>query len=215
MEQTPLHLPSAIVFDFGGVLIGWDPHPVYAPCFNNDTAAIDRFLQEIDFPAWNAEQDRGRPYKQGVLDLSERFPHYAQLIQRYDDLWQISVTGAIQPTVDILLQLKQMGWPVYGLSNWSEEKFCLVRPDFPFLDQLDHIVISGAVKAIKPEPEIYQIFLQQVERRAEECLFIDDSAANIAAADRLGFQTIHFHNPKQLRMELESRGILSANGHTP
>jgi len=211
MTLTASSATKAIIFDFGGVLIGWDPHPLYRPYFD-DNAAIDRFLKEIKFPAWNAEQDRGRPFKVAVAEHTKKYPQYAELIRLYDEGWQKTITGALPGSVAILRELKSLGWPVYGLSNWSREKFDLVLPDFPFLDELDHIVLSGDVHSVKPEPEIFQIFLEQVGRPAEECLFIDDSIANIHTAQALGFAVIHFTTPEDLRRELEQRGLLSANG---
>jgi hypothetical protein len=43
-------------------------------------------------------------------------------------------------------------------------------------------------------------------------VYIDDSAVNAAAADRLGFITIHFESPKQLAAELDRLGVLHLNG---
>lgn len=48
---------EAVVFDLGGVLIGWDPRNLYRSIFDGDEAAMERFLAEVATPAWNAEQD--------------------------------------------------------------------------------------------------------------------------------------------------------------
>lgn len=207
IEKLPT--PTALIFDFGGVLIKWDPYPVYRDHFNGDTRAIDQFMADIDFTSWNLEQDRGRAFSTAVAEHAARFPHYADLIRLYDEDWEKSIIGAIQPSVDILARLKQSGWTLYGLSNWSEEKFELVRPRFPFLEWFDQIVISGEVKLVKPDPRIFQVLLNRTGRTAEECLLIDDSLSNITAAQQLGFQTIHFRSADQLAAELQQRGILT------
>ena len=62
--------------------------------------------------------------------------------------------------------------------------------------------MSIAVGFIKPEPEIYQIMLDKIGRPAQECLFIDDSLPNIQQANKIGFATIHFQSPAQLKEEL-------------
>ncbi len=197
----------ALVWDMGGVLIDWNAHNIFRSYFDN-AAAIDAFLDEIEFTKWNIEQDRGRTFADAVIELSERFPQHAALIRAYDERWLESLSGPIQGTVELLEKLHRAGYPMYGLSNWSAEKFELTRALFPFLQWFRRIVVSGEVKLIKPDPRIYALLLEQTGCPANECLFIDDSAANIAAADALGFQTIRFESPEQLGDELKKLGLL-------
>jgi 2-haloacid dehalogenase len=105
-------------------------------------------------------------------------------------------------------QLKQAGYPLYGLSNWSAETFPYARQRHDFFDLLDDMVISGEVGHVKPHPEIFQITLDRIGRPAHECLFIDDSLANIQQAQRLGFAVIHFQSPEQLGAALHELEIL-------
>jgi 2-haloacid dehalogenase len=208
MDQPDRQSP-AIIFDFGGVLIDWDPRYLYAPLFDNDADAMERFLTEIGFVEWNTEQDRGRPFAVAVNELSERFPHYADYIRAYDERWEQSIGGAIEETVALLVALKRAGFVLYGLSNWSAETFRRIRHQYPFLDLFDEIVLSGEVQIIKPDPRIYEVLLERIKRAAPDCLFIDDSEVNVAVAEELGFQTIRFTSPEQLGRELIARGLLS------
>jgi 2-haloacid dehalogenase len=201
-------LSPAIIFDFGGVLIDWNPHYLYRSFFDNDDEAVARFLNEIGFVEWNVEQDRGRPFAVAVAELSKRFPRHAHLISAYNERWEESIGGAIQPTVNILGALKQRGYALYGLSNWAAETFYRIRSRFPFLDWLNAIVLSGEEQMIKPDPRIYAVMLDRIGRPASECLFIDDSEANITVAKQLGFNTIHFTSSEQLANELIARGLL-------
>ncbi|HSD83624.1 MAG TPA: HAD-IA family hydrolase, partial [Anaerolineae bacterium] len=121
--------------------------------------------------------------------------------------------GPLEGTVEILRACKAAGYPLYGLSNWAQEKFDLVRPKYAFFDCFDDILISSTVNLVKPDPRIFEIFLQRIDRRAEDCVYIDDSAANAAVANRLGFTTIHFESPRQLATELDRLGVLRLNGH--
>jgi 2-haloacid dehalogenase len=114
----------------------------------------------------------------------------------------------IQPTVDILQSLKEAGYPLYGLSNWSAEKFQLVRHKYEFFDWFEAILVSGEVKLIKPDPRVYILFLNKIGRAAGECLYIDDSAANVATAVQLGFATIQYESSLQLETALRQMGLI-------
>ena len=199
---------KAIIFDFGNVLLEWNPRYVYQRYFPNDPEGMERFFKEVDFAAWNLQQDKGRPFAEGVAILSEKFPHYAQLIQAYHENWTDSIGAAYSGTIEILKQLKQAGYPLYGLSNWSAETFPYAREKYGFFDLFDDFVISGAVGQVKPDPEIFKIMLKKIGKPAEECLFIDDSLTNINQAQKMGFGTIHFLSPEQLAVALHELKIL-------
>ena len=199
---------KAIIFDYGNVLIEWNPRYVYQDHFPNDPEGMENFLEEIDFMGWNAHQDRGRTFSEGVADLSAQFPQHAHLIQAYQDHWKDSIGRSYTDTIEIMKQLKQKGYPLYGLSNWSAETFPYAREKYDFFELLDDMVISGHVGYVKPEPEIYHVLLKKIKRPAQECLFIDDSLPNIQQAQKMGFETIHFQSPEQLADRLRELDIL-------
>jgi 2-haloacid dehalogenase len=169
---------------------------------------MEHFLKEVDFMGWNALQDKGRTFKEGVADLSAQFPHHSYLIQAYHDHWKDSIGKSFMGTVELMKQLKQKGYPLYGLSNWSAETFPYAQEKFNFFSMLDDMVISGQVGYIKPEPEIYGLMLEKIGKPAQECLFIDDSLPNIRQAQMMGFATVHFESPEQLAGELSAMGIM-------
>ena len=68
-------------------------------------------------------------------------------------------------TVEIVRRLKEAGYTIFGLSNWSESKFNLVKDRLVFLDYLDDYVLSGKVKQAKPEPENSQSNHDKGERK--------------------------------------------------
>lgn len=198
----------AIIFDFGNVLVRWNPHAVFAPFFGGNTSAVDAFMSEINFHDWNLAQDAGRPFRKGVALLSAQFPHYAHIIRAYDEQWEASISGAIEGSVTIAHQLRQSGFPLYGLTNFSAEKFPLMRQRFAFLDWFEDIVVSGETGMVKPQPEIYYYTLRRIGYPPEACLFVDDSLANIQTARQIGLCTIQFQSPQQLEADLKQKGIL-------
>jgi 2-haloacid dehalogenase len=197
----------AIVFDFGGVIFDWDPRYLYLRFFDGDRQAVDSFLEEIQFAEWNLHQDRGRPFSAAVTEHCARFPQYCDLIRAYDAHWEDSIRGPIDGTLEILGSLAQAGYPLYALSNWSTEKFALIRPRYAFLDWFETILISGSVGIAKPDPQIFTLLFELIERPAGECLVIDDSPQNIQVAQEMGCRTIHFQSPEQLELELSKLGI--------
>lgn len=200
--------PSAIIFDFGGVLFDWDPRYLYKQFFPGDAPAMEHFLNEIQFNEWNRQQDIGRSFSEGVVELSRRFPQYSALIQAFDTRWEETLAGTFSQSVTILEHLYQAGNPLYALSNWSVEKFRIVRRRYEFLNWFDEIVISGEVGIAKPDPEIFLYLLDRIHRTPRECLFIDDSPANVAMAKDLGFQTLQFLSPEKLATDLVEAGII-------
>ncbi|MBI5942858.1 MAG: HAD family phosphatase [Chloroflexi bacterium] len=207
------HPITAIIFDFGNVFVKWDPREVYKRFFPS-SEAIDSFLEEIRFTEWNAHQDAGRPFKEGVAELTKQFPHYSNLIEAYKTHWEDSITETIIGTVEIAYKLKSAGWDLYLLSNFSAETFPLMQRRYSFLSLFDDMIISGEHKIVKPGPSIFDLALNRLNREARECMFIDDSLPNIETAKKLGFNTIQFHSPEQLEDDLKSfLGEYAAHGN--
>ncbi len=197
---------QAIIFDLGGVLLDWNPRHVYSRYFDKPEE-MEAFLSEIDFMKWNAQQDKGRPFVEGVAELSARYPHRAELIRAYHEHWEDSVGGPIIGTVEIARKLKQQGWHLYALTNWSAETFPIARGKYDFSGLFDAMIVSGEVQLIKPDPAIFQLAIQKTGVATPQCLLIDDNAENIAVAQRLGMQTVLFRSAEALERELRQMGI--------
>jgi 2-haloacid dehalogenase len=199
---------KALIFDFGGVVINWDPRRVFRQYFPGSDAAMEAFMDEIGFVEWNLHQDEGYPFEDAVRDLSAQFPQYAHIIRAYDVEWETSITGIIPETVAILYRLKAAAYHLYGLTNWNLAKFTLVRHRYEFFNLFEEIVVSGEVKLVKPDPAIYQLLLDKAGLRAEECIMVDDSAGNVEASRKLGFTAIHFTSALQLEAELRDLNLI-------
>ncbi len=199
---------DTVVFDFGGVLVDWDPRYLYRKIFTNP-AEMEQFLSEICTPAWNIEQDRGRPWEEAVALLTAQFPQYHAEIRAYSDRWEETVAGAFEDTVAVLMELKQTGIPLYAITNFSAEKLKIAGQRFPFLHEpFLGVVVSGDEKLIKPDPAIFHVLYNRYGVAPERAVFIDDSAANIATARNLGMHGIHHKSAAALRAELVELGLL-------
>ena len=131
-----------LIFDFGGVLIDWDPHHLYDPYFG-DRARADWFLQNICTMEWNTQMDGGKPFAEGIAELSTRFPEWSKEIAMFHSQWTKMVGGPIPGMLELVRELKAAGHRLYGLSNWSAETFPLICHDYPVLNLLDGMVVSG------------------------------------------------------------------------
>ena len=207
MNETSNNL--TLVFDLGAVLLDWDPRHLYRKLFSGNDEAMEYFLTHICSPAWNHRMDLGYSFAQAVAELAEEYPEYTDLIYAYHARWEEMVIGAIDGTVKLLEALHRKEYPLTALSNWSHDSFPFMKRRFSFLEWFDTIVISGEAKLAKPDPQMFTFFLDQIDQKAEDCLFIDDSEPNIVAAQQLGFRTIHYHSAEALEDELDRFGLLN------
>ena len=206
-EARPI---DAVVFDIGGVLIDWNPRHLFRKLFPGDPRAMEHFLATVCTPEWNLQQDRGRPFAEGIALLEAEHPDRAPLIHAYRERWIEMLEGSVEGSVEILAELRERGVPLYALSNWSAETFPEARARFSFLSWFRGILISGEVGVAKPNPEIYQLLCNRFRLTPAATLFVDDSPANVEAARRLGFAATHFREAEQLRAALTSHGLLRA-----
>ena len=196
------------IFDFGGVLIDWNPRYLYQKIIVNDEAKLNYFLDVVCSPEWNSRVDAGYPISEAVEKRVRQYPEFESYIRTFFVRWEEMIKGEIIGTVKILSALHQSGYPLCALSNWSCETYPRVENRFEFLQWFDEIIISGCYKLAKPDPTIFELLLNRIHRSADQCLLVDDSVQNIQAADQMGFQTIHFSSPQNLNKELEQRKIL-------
>jgi 2-haloacid dehalogenase len=198
MNKTPRN----VVFDIGNVLIKWDPRLLYRKMFATE-AEIDHFLTTICPPEWNLEQDRGRAWADAEALLIAKHPAFAEPIRAWRARWHETIPGAIEGTVQILERLKSDNVPLYAITNFAGDTFEEAKLRFPFLaTSFIDIVVSAHEKLLKPDPAIYRVLLARNSLEAKDCIFIDDSKANIAAANALGFTGLLFETPEKLSADL-------------
>ena len=192
-----------IIFDFGGVLLDWNPRYLYKSYFNNDEE-MEHFLADICNGEWNIKQDAGRPFAEAVKELQAKFPEYAETIQMYDDDWEKMLKCELPGSIDLLKELKSMGYGIYGLTNWSAEKIGYAFANYSFFSLFDGIVVSGVEKVVKPDRKIYEILLERYSLKPGECVFIDDNQDNVDMAKVLGINAIRFDNIGNVKEHLET-----------
>ena len=198
--------PAAVVFDLGNVLIGWDPHAAVAAALGDDEAR--RFLSaaDFDFLAWNHLQDAGRSWADALAEIRDTHPHWAAHAEGYLAHFTESL-GEVPGTADIVRGLRAAGVPMFGLTNWSAELYPHAPERFEVLTLLDEVIVSGRIKAAKPDVRAYRAAADAAGQPLDRLLFVDDSPPNVEAAAALGMDAIVFTGVDDLRRELEERGL--------
>lgn len=195
-----------IVFDFGGVLLDWNPRYLYRDFFKNEEE-MEFFLSHVCTQDWNEQMDAGHPFKEAVEELQAEWPQFESAILMYWKEWPRMVRGHFPQSVKLLHELKNKGYRIYGLTNWSAETLKLMIPLYDFFEELDGMVVSGEEKVLKPHPRIYQILLSRYNLQAEETVFLDDNQANVIGASAAGICGILFDNMENVRTKLAALGV--------
>ena len=198
---------DTVVFDIGNVLIQWDPRHLYRQLIP-DVAEMERFLAEVCTDAWNIEQDRGRTWAEAIAERVPLFPQHEALIRAYSERWHEMVPGEVPGTAALLEGLRARGVPLYAITNFSVEKFAEAQARFAFLRGFRDVVVSGAERLLKPDPAIYRVLLERNGLEAGRCLFVDDSAKNVAGARAVGMAAHHFIGAGALEAELKALGLI-------
>ncbi|MDB6180087.1 HAD family hydrolase [Paracoccus fistulariae] len=200
-------MKTHIIFDLGQVLINWFPEAAFQQHFD-DEAAMKAWFEKIDFNGWNRKQDGGRSFAEGLAAAHAAHGDLAAPLDDYLDRFGLTITQSNAGTWEIAENLKANGHDLYAITNWAAETWPEARRRYPRLDDLfEDILVSGIEGMLKPDPGIYLTLCQRNGLRPQDCLFIDDSAANVQGAIDVGMDAIHFTSAGDLRNELTVRGI--------
>jgi len=200
--------PGTVVFDLGNVLIRWDPHLAIAAGVGPSQASQFLAADDFAFGEWNHEQDAGRTWEEAESTAAATHPHWRDHIAAYRANFAQSIEHQVDDTVQILRELHRRDVPLFALTNWSRELFPVARERHGFLSLFMDIVVSGDEHVSKPAPAIFEILQRRVDRPLSECVFIDDSPANVEAAEAAGMDAILFTDTGHLRGDLVARGLL-------
>jgi 2-haloacid dehalogenase len=199
--------PTSVIFDVGRVLFDWDLRFLYERLIP-DGEALDAFLRDVVTTDWHFQHDAGRPFAETSAELIAAHPHHAELIAalgpRFNDTNRAPMPGMEQLVAD----LDAAGVPLYAITNFSGEFFPPFRAKWAAMfDRFRDIVVSGDEKLMKPDAAIYRLALERFGLRAEEAVFVDDNAANVAGADAVGIHGLLFTGEPQLRSDLRGLGF--------
>jgi putative hydrolase of the HAD superfamily len=196
-----------IIFDLGGVVVRWDPRAIAERVFSDpeerDVACVD----VLGHPDW-IEVDRGTLSPEDfAAKAAQRTGLPRARVTALVDAVPPSLTP-IEGTVDLIRRLAARGHDLYCLSNMGAASIAFLEARDDIWPLFRGVVISSRVKMCKPDPAIFAHLLSTYGLDPAHTLFIDDTAANTAAASEVGMQTIRFESPAQCERELLAAGCL-------
>ena len=83
------------------------------------------------------------------------------------------------------------------LSNDVSEWSAYITEHHGLDKYFSHKIVSGDVKCRKPERKIYELALERIGKKPEECLFIDNTVKNLLVAQELGIVPVLFDRDKE------------------
>ncbi|MDB6029282.1 MAG: HAD-superfamily hydrolase, subfamily variant 3 [Verrucomicrobiales bacterium] len=100
------------------------------------------------------------------------------------------------------------------LSDHAKEWVEHIHDLHPHLRIFKMRVYSFQIGQTKRETSTFERLLGMINRRSEECIFIDDNISNIECARRVGFQTFHFSDAQTLLGDLKRASIFCGNANS-
>ncbi|NCP25303.1 MAG: HAD-IA family hydrolase [Erythrobacter sp.] len=198
---------EAVVFDVGRVLYRWDLRILFEQLIE-DEERLEFLLSEVVTEQWHFQHDAGRPLGDMVPERQAQFPDYADALDAYRTRFNETIPGPVPGSLEIVRELHERDVPLYAITNFGAEFWDGFRPTAPIFDLFRDIVVSGKERIAKPDERIFALAARRFGHDPDKMLFIDDNAANIAAARALGWQVHHFMDASGLRNDLEARGLL-------
>ena len=196
------------LFDLGRVVLDWEPARLYSRILPDD-AERDSFLANVCTMDWHMQHDAGVSFADNAPPLIAQYPRYEEAIRAWGGRWMEMFDGYVEGTPELIGRLETRGVPLYALSNMPSETWPLMQQHFPLVNRFAHVVVSGDLGLVKPNPAIFAHTLDKMGGAApEDVFFIDDSARNIEAADALGFRTHLFEGAAGLERALRAEGLL-------
>jgi putative hydrolase of the HAD superfamily len=203
--------PVHVVFDFGGVLFNWQPAQLLQrtlPARAHDDASAAHWAAQI-FQAYEGdwgEFDRGTV---SVPDLVQRIAQRTGLAAPEVQAVVDAVPDELQPvpaTVALLQRLRDAGRRLFYLSNMPAPYAARLEAENAFMGWFEQGVFSARVRAVKPEPAIFDLAAAQFGVPPHQLVFMDDHAPNVLAARAAGWQALQFIDAAQAEAELRQRG---------
>ncbi|MCU0422640.1 MAG: HAD family phosphatase [Bacteroidia bacterium] len=188
---------STIIFDLGGVILNLDQ--------DKTIRAFSRL--GIDLEAVQLQTDVLHLFEKGKINADTFRQQIKNILkgeitnQQIDDAWNAMLLDLPNERLQMLAELRKNA-TVILLSNTNSihidafnNYFNQTYPDLNWTSFFDKVYYSYEIGLRKPDAEIYSYVLNQMNLKAENVVFIDDSKLNLKGANTVGITTIWAENP--------------------
>jgi len=197
---------KAIIFDIGRVLVRIDVGRAMQGLASGGSLSPSELWTAIEKdPRWADWQEGRMSARDWYLHLTKRFGgNYT--FEQFTEVWnRVLDPNPIQE--DAFLKSLSKHYRLALLSNTDPIHVQHLEASYSFFASFPVRIYSCAVGASKPNPLIYKEALRALKVQANEAVYIDDIAAYVEAAKRLGMAGIQFQSPAQLTADLKSLGV--------
>lgn len=191
-----------IVFDIGDVLLEYRWKDMLVDYGLSVESAKEVGNLMFTDPLWRELDYANRSREDIIGDYKRKYPQHQEVMEWFI-LHGEYMHVSRKEVWEKVHELKEKGYGIYLLSNYSEDLFLKHTKGASFIDDADGVVVSYQIHRAKPEPEIYNHLFQKYHLSPEECIFFDDREENTKAARKLGMQAITVESKEQLLQELE------------
>jgi putative hydrolase of the HAD superfamily len=197
---------TTLFFDVGGVILtnGWDgaSRQAAASKFQFDFAEFEA-RHELANPAWERGEITMEEYLARTIFYRER-----TFWPKEFEVFMYAQSTPLAESLEFVRTLARSGrYLMAVISNESAEINAYRIKTFGLREIFTAFFSSCYVGIQKPDVRIFQMALNVTQRGADECIFVDDRAENVAGARRAGMNTIQFQNVAQLSLELKNLGV--------
>ena len=200
-----------VLFDYGGVICQPQPEADVALLARAAGCTIQEFRE--GYWAHRLDYDRGEldgvTFWQKVAAGAGRSFTAAQIAE----LTRLDIASwlHLQPgTVTLIEDLAAAGYRLALLSNAPAEVADVMAALPVVAAHFEHCTFSCYLRAVKPQPEVYQAVLTLLGASPGEVVFLDDRPENVAGAEALGIRSVHFTGPDEAREALARYGVTTA-----
>ena len=128
---------EAVVFDFGNVLIKWNPEAWYDARIGRE--AREKLFAEVPLEEMNLRSDRGEHLADLVAETAAQYPAHADNIHAWYDNWIEMAQPDIPHSAVLLRALRAKGIPTFALSNFGIPTLALVTAEGDCISAAENI----------------------------------------------------------------------------
>ncbi len=179
------------IFDLGNVIVDIDFNRVLGAWSDFSRVPLANLKQSFTMGEAFHQHERGEisdeDFAKAMCEEMEMPLSYEQ----FSTAWQAVFVALRSEVIDIMHKLRAQGHRVVVLSNTNRLHTTYWPEQYPEIQAAaDHIYLSQEMGMRKPEARIYQQVLSLEGFSADDAIFFDDNADNIAGAEQLGITSI-------------------------